>query len=133
MRFEVLSYIVIKFAIGLFMLAQSIYHIVIYESYISKLDMYLKSTEVLDSNLFYLTAPLFPFIEFALALMLILEIYYRQTAIITGLIFCSVTVIYFYTDYEIRWSLIMLLVSLLSIWLFVKNIYKNKYKNFSYL
>ncbi len=133
MRFEVLSHIVIKFAIGLFMLAQSIYHIVIYDSYISKLEVYLKSTEVLDNTLFYLTAPLFPFIEFALGLMLMLEIYYREIIMIVACIFCSITLIYFYTDFPISRSLMMLLVSLLSIWLFVNRFYINKRKNFSYL
>ncbi len=133
MRLEVLSHIVIKFALGLFMLAQSLYHIVIYGSYISKLEMYLKSTEVLDNNLFQLVAPLFPFLEFALGLMLILEVYYKETIMMTVVIFCSITIIYFLTDYQMSNSLLMLLLSLLSIWLFVNRLYGHKYKKLSYL
>lgn len=133
MRFEVLSYILIKCAIGLCMLAQSIYHLVVYDSYISTLEMYLKSMEVLDTNILYLAVPLFPFIEFALGLMLILEVYYKETTVVTVLLSCSISVIYFYTDYPIGYSLMLLLISLLSIWHFVKKVYKNKYKNLSYL
>lgn len=134
MKIEVLSHIVIKFTIGLFMLAQSLYHIVIYDSYISNLEMYFKSIQVLDNNLFYLMAPLFPFIEFALGLMLILEVYYKETLVFTVFAFCSMTTIYMYTDYQISYLLIMLLLSLLSILLFVNRLYINKYnKNLSYL
>jgi hypothetical protein len=133
MRLEVLSHIVIKFIIGLFMLAQSLYHIVIYGLYISNLELYLRSTKILDNELFQLIAPLFPFIEFALGLMLILEVYYKETMMITAIIFCSVTITYFFTDYQISNSLLMLLVSLLSIWLFVNRSYVHKYKKLSYL
>ncbi|WP_299767214.1 hypothetical protein [uncultured Dokdonia sp.] len=133
MRLEVLSHIVIKFGLGLFMLAQSLYHIVIYSSYISKLEMYLKSTEVLDNELFQLIAPLFPFLEFALGFMLILEVYYKETIIMTVLIFSCTTITYFLTDYQIGNSLLMLLLSLLSIWLFINRWYGNYYKKLSYL
>ncbi|WP_299681379.1 hypothetical protein [uncultured Dokdonia sp.] len=133
MRLEVLSHIVIKFLIGLFMLAQSLYHIVIYGMYVSNLGMYLRSTKILNNELFQLIAPLFPFIEFALGLMLILEVYYKETMMITTIIFCSVTITYFFTDYQISNSLLMLLVSLLSIWLFVNRSYVYKHKKLSYL
>jgi len=79
MKLEVLSHIVIKFGLGLFMLAQSLYHIVIYSSYILKLEMYL------------------------------------------------------FTDYQIGNSLLMLLLSLLSIWLFINRCYGDYYKKMSYL
>lgn len=133
MRFEVLSHMVIKFVIGFFMIVQSLYNIVTYDVYIKNVESHLTSTVLLSNDFFYLTAPLFPFVEFGLGLMIILEVYFKETVFLTVLIFCSTTILHMVADYSIAYTLIMLLFSLLSIWLFVSRITLLKYKNFSYL
>ena len=133
MRLEVLSHIVIKFTIGLFMLARSLYHIVIFGTYTSRLEAYLESTGVLDNEILQSIAPLFPFIEFALGLMLLLEVYYKEIIMMTVLMFCFVTVVYFFSGYQIGSSFLMLIFSLLSIWLLVNRTNLDKYKSLNYL
>lgn len=133
MRFEVLSHIVIKCIVGFFMIAQSLYNIVTYETYISNMKSHLTSTILLNNDFFYLMAPLFPFVEFGLGFMIILEVYFRETAFLSILFLGSTTILYLIVDYSIVNTLIMLLFSILSIWLFVSRVTLLKYKNFSYL
>lgn len=133
MRFEVLSHMVIKFVIGFFMIVQSLYNIVTFDVYIKNVESHLTSTILLNNDFFYLMAPLFPFIEFGLGFMIILEVYFRETVFLTALFLSSTTILYLIIDYSIANTLIMLLFSLLSVWLFVSKVTMLKYKNFSYL
>ncbi len=133
MRFEVLSHIVIKFVIGFFMIVQALYNIVTYDAYIKIVKSHLTSTILLNNDFFYLIAPLFPFVEFGLGLMIILEVYFKETAFLTVLFFSGTTILYLNAEYSVVHTLIMLLISLLSIWLFVSRITLPKYKKFSYL
>lgn len=133
MRFEVLSHIVIKCIVGFFMIAQSLYNIVTYETYISNMKSHLTSTILLNNDFFYLIAPLFPFVEFGLGFMIILEVYFRETVFLSIIFLGSTTILYLIVDYSIVNTLMMLLFSLLSIWLFVSRVTLLKYKNFSYL
>lgn len=124
---------VIKFVIGFFMIVQSLYNIVTFDVYIKNVESHLTSTILLNNDFFYLMAPLFPFIEFGLGFMIILEVYFRETVFLTALFLSSTTILYLIIDYSIANTLIMLLFSLLSVWLFVSKVTMLKYKNFSYL
>ncbi len=115
------------------MLIQSLYNIVTYSSYIPNLESHLTNTMLLNYDFFYWIAPLFPFVEFGLGLMIILEVYYKQTILLAVLLFGSTTVLYVSTNYRITCTLIMLSFSLLSIWLFINRVTLLKYKNISYL
>lgn len=133
MRLEVLSHLVVKLIIGFFMLAQSLYNIATYSSYIPNLESHLTNTSLLNNEFLHAIAPLFPFVEFALGLMIILEVYYKEAALLTVLLFCSTTILYVSINYRIASTLVMLLFSLLSIWLFISRVAIHKHKNFSYL
>lgn len=83
MRIEVLSYLVLRLVVGSYMIGHSIVNVVMYRSYSEKIELFLNAHSSFNNKIFIIAAPLFPFLEFFIGVLLVVSFYYRK-ALIAG-------------------------------------------------
>ncbi|RMB60448.1 hypothetical protein EAX61_06395 [Dokdonia sinensis] len=96
MRIEVLSYLVLRLVVGSYMIGHAIVNVVTYRSYSEKIELFQSGHNIFNNEFFFIAAPLFPFLEFFIGLLIIVSFYYRR-ALIAGLtMYIIASVVYCY-------------------------------------
>lgn len=95
MKSEVLSHLVLRLVVGSFMLVHAIYSLVMYDVYVIKLKYYLNSLGLMDIELITKTAPLFPFVELVISVLLLTGLWLRKSFLLSFMLIIFQATIHF--------------------------------------
>ena len=95
MKSEVLSHLVLRLVVGSFMLVHAIYSLVMYDVYVIKLKYYLNSLGLMDIELITKTAPLFPFVEVVISVLLLTGLWLRKSFLLSFMLIIFQATIHF--------------------------------------
>ena len=118
-----LSDLFLRMVIGSLMVIHAFYTLILYQSYLDKLDYYLSSINLTDSNFFAIVAPLFPFIEILLGMLLFFKIKIKMSTISSYILMLFVLIThYVLCNLQIASVLTIMVLSLILVRLYLDNL-----------
>lgn len=87
MKFKIYFYHVVRVALGILLVVYSLYNVIKYTGFLNRLDIYFGNVTLFDIGFLEAIAPLVPFEEFLIGILLTLGISVRKVLVVTASLF----------------------------------------------
>ncbi|MCK8522650.1 hypothetical protein M0D21_13785 [Aquimarina sp. D1M17] len=122
MKFKIYLYHFIRISFGMLLVLYSVYNVIKYSGFLSRLDQYFNSASVFDVWIIEALAPLVPFEEFIIGFFLVLGMFTRKVLVVSTFLLAFFTLFLFDAGYT-NCALIHLVLCTVSIILLKKDNY----------